>query len=46
MRLFGTSGLRGLVNADLTPFLAVRVGIALGKFLGTGRVFVARDTRT
>ncbi|MEM1540946.1 MAG: phosphoglucosamine mutase, partial [Candidatus Bathyarchaeia archaeon] len=46
LRLFGTSGLRGLVNADLTPFLAVRVGMALGKFLGTGKVFVARDTRT
>ncbi len=46
MRLFGTSGLRGLVNEDLTPNLAVRVGMALGTFVGAGKVFVARDTRT
>jgi len=45
MGLFGTSGLRGLVNADLTPCLAVRVGMALGTFIGTGKVFVARDGR-
>jgi phosphoglucosamine mutase len=45
MGLFGTSGLRGLVNVDLTPCLAVRVGMALGTFIRTGKVFVARDTR-
>ncbi|MEM2465882.1 MAG: phosphoglucosamine mutase [Candidatus Bathyarchaeia archaeon] len=45
MRLFGTSGLRGLVNADLTPLLAVRVGMALGTLVA-GKVLVARDTRT
>ncbi|MEM1563877.1 MAG: phosphoglucosamine mutase [Candidatus Bathyarchaeia archaeon] len=43
---FGTSGLRGLVNVDLTPNIAVRVGMALGTFIGAGRVLVARDTRT
>ncbi len=46
MSLFGTSGLRGLVNADLTPALAVKVGMALGTFIRGGKVFVARDTRT
>ncbi|MEM3788503.1 MAG: phosphoglucosamine mutase [Candidatus Bathyarchaeia archaeon] len=46
MELFGTSGVRGLVNVDLTPGMAVRVGMALGTFIGAGRVFVARDTRT
>jgi phosphoglucosamine mutase len=45
MELFGTSGLRGLVNADLTPGLAVRVGMALGTFIGKGKVLLARDTR-
>ncbi|MBS7615845.1 phosphoglucosamine mutase [Candidatus Bathyarchaeota archaeon] len=45
-KLFGSSGLRGLVNADLTPTLAVRVGMAVGTFNKAGRVFVARDTRT
>jgi len=44
--LFGTSGLRGLVNVDLTPHLAVKVGMALGSFIGVDRVLVARDTRT
>jgi phosphoglucosamine mutase len=45
MGLFGTSGLRGLVNADLTPNLAVRVGMALGTIIGKGKVLLARDTR-
>jgi len=27
-RLFGTDGVRGLANADLTPTLALRLGIA------------------
>ncbi len=43
--MFGTSGLRGIINADLTPNFAVRVGMALGTVIGTGKVFVARDTR-
>ena len=46
MKLFGSSGLRGLVNVDLTPELAVKVGMAIGSFLRTGKVLVARDTRT
>jgi len=45
MGLFGTSGLRGLVNEDLTPNLAVRVGMALATFIKAGKVLVARDTR-
>jgi phosphoglucosamine mutase len=46
MKLFGSSGLRGLVNVDLTPGLAVKVGMAIGSLFKAGRVFVARDTRT
>jgi len=46
MKLFGSSGLRGLVNADLTPVLAVKVGMAVGAYAKAGKVFVARDTRT
>ncbi|MBX5321905.1 MAG: phosphoglucosamine mutase [Candidatus Bathyarchaeota archaeon] len=45
LRLFGSSGLRGLVNVDLSPVLAVRVGMAVGTFTRAGMVFVARDTR-
>ncbi|MEM3703202.1 MAG: phosphoglucosamine mutase, partial [Candidatus Bathyarchaeia archaeon] len=43
--LFGSSGLRGLVNVDLTPVLAVKVGLAVGTFTKAGKIFVARDTR-
>ncbi len=44
-RLFGSSGVRGIINKDLTPVLAVKVGLALGTFTRAGKVFVARDTR-
>ncbi|MGB9853606.1 MAG: phosphoglucosamine mutase [Candidatus Bathyarchaeales archaeon] len=43
--LFGSSGLRGVVNKDLTPILAVKVGLALGTFTKAGKICVARDTR-
>ncbi len=43
--LFGSSGIRGLVNVDLTLGLAVKVGLAVGTFIGAEKVFVARDTR-
>ncbi|MBC7130991.1 phosphoglucosamine mutase [Candidatus Bathyarchaeota archaeon] len=45
-KLFGSSGIRGLINQDLTPVLAVKVGLALGEKVKTGRVLIARDTRT
>lgn len=45
-RLFGSSGLRGVVDKDLTPILAVKVGLALGAFTNAGKIFVARDSRT
>ncbi|MDY0088246.1 MAG: phosphoglucosamine mutase [Coriobacteriia bacterium] len=47
-RLFGTDGVRGIANEDLTPELAFRLGEAAGHFLGdkgTGRIVVGRDTR-
>ncbi|MEM1565961.1 MAG: phosphoglucosamine mutase [Candidatus Bathyarchaeia archaeon] len=46
MRLFGSSGVRGLVGAELTPILAAEVGMAVGTFTKAGQVLVARDTRT
>ncbi|AEH24620.1 phosphoglucosamine mutase [Pyrococcus yayanosii] len=45
-RYFGTSGIRGEVNKELTPELALRVGMALGTYLGSGTVVVGTDTRT
>jgi len=44
-RLFGSSGVRGLVNSELTPSLACMVGTALATSSGARRVLVARDTR-
>ena len=47
-RLFGTDGVRGIANSDLTPELAFRLGEAAGHFLGDkgrGRIVVGRDTR-
>ncbi|MDQ3986074.1 MAG: phosphoglucosamine mutase [Actinomycetota bacterium] len=45
-RLFGTDGIRGVANRDLTPDLVVAVGRAAGAVLGGGgEVVVGRDTR-
>jgi phosphoglucosamine mutase len=47
-RLFGTDGVRGVANRDLTPELALRIGRAAATFLGADRhqpVLVGRDTR-
>ena len=46
-RLFGTDGIRGVANVDLTPILAYDLGRAVGHLLdGAGRsVVVGQDTR-
>ncbi|HEY5517963.1 MAG TPA: phosphoglucosamine mutase, partial [Coriobacteriia bacterium] len=47
-RLFGTDGVRGIANAELTPELAFRLGEAAAFFLsegGRGRLVVGKDTR-
>jgi phosphoglucosamine mutase len=46
-RMFGTDGIRGVANKDLTPELALRLGRAAGHVLGGSghRVIVGRDTR-
>ncbi len=44
--LFGTDGVRGVANRDLTPELALALGRALGRRLGAGSgVLIGRDTR-
>lgn len=50
-KLFGTDGIRGIVDKDLTPELAFRVGRAFGSIiqeqLTAGRkVVIGRDTRS
>ena len=44
-RLFGSSGVRGLVNSFLTPELACKVGLAVASRVNAKKALVARDTR-
>lgn len=44
-KLFGSSGVRGLANVDLTPNLAYKVASAVATHAKTKKAVVARDTR-
>ena len=44
-RLFGTDGVRGLANADLTPELSFDLSAAAARVLGARSAVVGRDTR-
>lgn len=43
-KLFGTNGVRGVINEDMTSELALRMGYAIGRFM-KGPVAIATDTR-
>jgi len=43
-RLFGTNGVRGIVNEDMTPEFALQMGKAIGTVMG-GVLAIATDTR-
>lgn len=43
-RMFGTNGVRGVVNEDMNTDLALQMGKAIGRFFG-GKVAIATDTR-
>jgi len=45
-RLFGTNGIRGLVNKELTPEMAIKIGSATGTFFKHGKLIVGYDART
>ena len=45
-RLFGTNGIRGLVNRDLTTEFITKIGGAIGTFFQGGRIVVGHDGRT
>jgi phosphoglucosamine mutase len=45
MLRFGTDGVRGVANAELTPELALALGRAAARVLGGDRFAVGRDTR-
>lgn len=44
-KLFGSSGVRGVVGVDVTPDLAAKIGLAVAMFSSAKNVVVARDTR-
>lgn len=45
-RLFGTNGVRGVVNETMTIDLATDLSRAIGTFFGRGNVAIGCDTRT
>jgi phosphomannomutase/phosphoglucomutase len=46
LRLFGTSGIRGTANVEITPELAIKLGVTFASFFGNeGTVAVGRDVR-
>jgi phosphoglucosamine mutase len=45
VRLFGTDGVRGVANVELTPELALQLGRAAGSLISGGSALVGRDTR-
>ena len=46
-KLFGTNGIRGIVNKELTPEMAVKAGGAIGTFFGGDKkLLIGYDART
>lgn len=45
-RLFGTNGIRGVVNKELTSEIAIKIGSAIGTFFQRGNLIVGYDART
>ncbi len=44
-RLFGTNGIRGLVNKELTPEFAIKIAEAIGTFSKQGKILLGYDSR-
>ncbi len=45
-KLFGTTGVRKIFGTELTPDMALELGLAFGTYLQSGTVIVGRDVRT
>jgi phosphomannomutase/phosphoglucomutase len=45
-KLFGTNGIRGVVNKELTPEMAIKVGSAIGTFFKKKNLLLGHDART
>jgi len=44
-RLFGTNGIRGVVNKELTTDMAIQIGCAVGTFFQRGSLILGYDAR-
>ncbi|MCW4042410.1 MAG: phosphoglucosamine mutase, partial [Candidatus Bathyarchaeota archaeon] len=44
-KLFGTSGMRGILNVDFTPELVMKLGLALANLTHGDRIAIGFDTR-
>jgi len=45
-KLFGTSGIRAIINKQLTPEHIVKIGLAIATTTNKGTITIAHDTRT
>lgn len=47
MKIFGTDGIRGKAGSDITPFTAIRAGLAAGIYFkrNTNKILIGKDTR-
>jgi phosphoglucosamine mutase len=45
VKLFGSSGIRGLANVEITPLLSQRLGSALATITEGGEFIIGKDTR-
>jgi len=45
-RLFGTNGIRGIANEELTPEFALNIASAIGIFFKKGKILLGYDGRT
>lgn len=46
-KLFGTNGVRGVVNVELTPEVAIKLGASIGTFFGKEKnILIGYDART
>ncbi|HXX88067.1 MAG TPA: phosphoglucosamine mutase [Candidatus Acidoferrum sp.] len=45
-RLFGTNGIRGVANKEMTPTFAIKIGSAIGTFFKREKLIVGYDART
>ncbi len=43
--IFGTNGIRGVPNSDLSTEFALEIGKAIGTYVNSGEIAMARDTR-